>query len=223
MSNAPTTVLFDLDGTLCRYDRGSDEVLAATFEQLGLDRPFEMAEFHERYVEFLPDAADAEDLYERCFTALACDAGFEPDLGREITSTFLAERDVTAVDPCQGATDVVAALRDDCSLGLVTNGHPDLQRRKLAAIGLEDAFETEVFAGYDTPAKPSPEPFTRALAALDASPESAVYVGNSPTHDVVGARKAGLAAALVTNGRDVGDHEPDYAFASLHDILEDPW
>ncbi|MFB6219748.1 MAG: HAD family hydrolase, partial [Halobacteriaceae archaeon] len=115
------------------------------------------------------------------------------------------------------------ALARDHQLGLVTNGTPDLQRARLDATGIADAFDTVVYAGFETAAKPDTEPFETALSALDATPERAVHVGNSLSSDVAGACRAGLRAAWVPATGDDPDPEPDDALASLDALLDPPW
>lgn len=223
MATFPDVILFDLDGTLCEYERPSDTVLAATFEQLGVDPLFDMQAFHGRYTEFLREAETGEELYEQCFTALATDAGYDVEFGHQLTATFLRERDVTAVVPCHGAHEVIQALDGRTLTGLVTNGHPDLQRRKLEAIEMDDVFDAEIYAGYDCPAKPAPDAFERILIELDVEPSDAVYVGNSPTHDVAGAHNAGLRSVLITNGKAVGSERPTVRCSSLIELLTIEW
>ncbi len=108
----------------------------------------------------------------------------------------------------------------------MTNGDPRMQRTKLSAVGLADAFEAVVFAGFDGPAKPAPDPFERALEALAATPERAVHVGNSLATDVAGARAAGVAAAWVPAdpaAQSPPDPAPTYVLDSLADLTEPPW
>lgn len=222
MDTRPSTVLFDLDGTLCTYPRPGSAVLSAAFDRLGIEPRFEMADFHERYVTVLPDSADGFDLYERTFRALLAETGGDPSLAPALTRAFFDERDPGDLEPIEGARTAVSALSREFRLGLVTNGHPELQRRKLRAIGLSEAFETVVFAGYETDPKPDPDPFYRALSAIGTPPEEAVYVGNHPSIDVAGARAAGLRAAWLADDRRP-EPRPDYVLESLHDLLEPPW
>ena len=220
---APDAVLFDLDGTLCSYERPSSVVLEIAFERLGVEPCFEMADFHARYVEFLADSADGYELYERCFVALARDAGRDAAFGRDLTRAFHDERAPDELRALPGARAALDALAGAYRLGLVTNGHPDLQHQKLRTLGVADAFETIVFAGYETAAKPDPEPFRRALRALDTTPDRAVYVGNSPSIDVAGAQAAGLRAVwLATDGVRPRPH-PEYVVESLDELREPPW
>ena len=49
--------------------------------------------------------------------------------------------------------------------------------------------------------KPDRRPFDRLAAALGCGPERILYVGNSRGYDVLGAKRAGMQAALVTGFR----------------------
>lgn len=93
------------------------------------------------------------------------------------------------------ALAVLGALRDaGHRLGLVTNGPPDLQRRKVEATGIDGWFGTIVISGAAGAGKPDPAVLHRALAALGGEPSDAVMVGDNPRTDVAAAVAAGVAA-----------------------------
>jgi len=217
-------VLFDLDDTLCTYRRGGAELLSVAFERVGVEPLFTVEQYHERYPEFVDETEGIRDLRRACFVALAEDAGHDPEVGRAVEAAFADERDHGNVDPVPGARDAVDHLAADHRLGLVTNGSPEMQRQKLAGIGLADRFETVVYAGYDAPGKPAPEPFHAALDDLGVAPERAVHVGNSLRSDVAGAHAAGVESAWLA-GDDAAnpDPTPDHRLASLRDLLDPPW
>lgn len=219
-------VLFDLDDTLCAYRRSPDEVLSASFPRAGVDPFFGVADYYDRYDGYLAASSGIDDLRRRCFGDLAVEAGLDREAGVAVAEAYARERDQRDVVVLDGAREALADLDDDYRLGLVTNGDPGMQREKLSAIGLADAFDAAVFAGFDAPAKPAPEPFERALEALAATPDRAVHVGNSLATDVAGARAAGVAAAWVPDGTDVPpdpDPAPEYTLASLSDLATPPW
>lgn len=218
------TVLFDLDDTLIEYERGASEVLEIAFERADVDPLFDAAEYYVRYDEFLHDSASVADLRENCFAALAAEAGHDPALGRRVAAEFTAERDQSRVRFLPGAREALDALAAEYALGIVTNGAPEMQREKMDALGIRERVGTVVYAGYDTPAKPDPEPFRRVLDLLDSTPETAVHVGNSLTTDVPGARAAGVRSAWVPADPDlVPDPAPDYAFESVAALASSPW
>ncbi|WP_255167569.1 HAD family hydrolase [Natrononativus amylolyticus] len=228
MTDAIETVLFDLDGTLCEYRQDAAAVLESAFERAGVSPTFTASDYHARYGDYLEASTDVHDLRVRCFGDLAADAGHDREIGRRVAEAFAEVRDQRAVDLMPGAREVVAAVGADdrYRLGLVTNGDPGMQRQKLAAAGFDDAFETVVYAGYDTAAKPDAEPFEVALEALESAPSSAVYVGNSLSSDVAGARAAGVRSVWVPDDGTVPDRpepKPDYVLESLSEFETLPW
>jgi putative hydrolase of the HAD superfamily len=86
------------------------------------------------------------------------------------------------------------ALRAGWRLGVVTNGFPGVQRRKVAALGLEPLVDTVVYA-YEHGSglgKPDPEPFLVAADRLGVAPARCVFVGDDACRDVGGARAVGM-------------------------------
>jgi putative hydrolase of the HAD superfamily len=68
---------------------------------------------------------------------------------------------------------------------------------KLRRTGLGSHFDAVVTSGEVGAAKPAVEIFEAALAAVRATPERALMVGDDWRRDVTGARQAGIAAVLV--------------------------
>jgi putative hydrolase of the HAD superfamily len=222
---AVTAVLFDIDDTLCVYRRRGPELLSLAFDAVGVEPYFTAAEYYDRYPEFADGTDSVAELRRTCFAAISEERGRDPALGRAVADAYATERDHANVDFLPGAREALAALADRYRLGIVTNGAPEMQAQKLAALGLADRFETVVHAGYDAPAKPAPEPFERALAALGVSADRTIHVGDGLETDVAGAKAAGLTAAWLSDGTDPAqDHpDPDYVFGSMHALAERPW
>ncbi len=84
-------------------------------------------------------------------------------------------------------------------LGLVTDGMGAVQRRKIAALGLEARVDVVVCTdelGSDA-GKPSTLPFRVALDLLGVEPDRAAYVGNDLRKDFLGPRALGMASVEV--------------------------
>lgn len=226
MAELVDTVLFDIDDTICEYRRSGAELLALAFDRQGVEPFFDVNEYYNRYDTLIETTDSVEMLRAECFAAIAEEHGRDPELGRAIASTYATERNHRNVRPLPGSREAITSLSRDYRLGIVTNGPPDTQAKKLDEIGVADAFEVVIHAGYDAPAKPDPEPFYRALSALDTTPESAVHVGNSLPSDVAGAQAAGLKAVWLSDGTNLRaepDHVPEYTLDSLSDLNERPW
>lgn len=77
-------------------------------------------------------------------------------------------------------------------LGLISNGWGRQQREKLEIDGLHKKFEIIVISSEVGMAKPDPQIFRMACAALGVSPAEAIYVGDLYDLDVQGPLQAGL-------------------------------
>lgn len=63
--------------------------------------------------------------------------------------------------------------------------------------GVAHLIDGDVYSSEIAWAKPHPEAFRHAAAAVDAAPESCVYVGDRPFEDVHGSQQVGMRAILV--------------------------
>jgi putative hydrolase of the HAD superfamily len=200
--------------------------LPIAFEVAEVEPFFDAETYYDRYEEFTDDSDDLHGFRERCFATLAEERGRDPEEGKAVARAYADERDHTDVTVCSGASRTLTSLHDEYRMGVVTNGGPNVQGIKLSVTGFGNYFDTIVFAGYDTPAKPGPEPFEQAIDDLNAPPSRALHVGDSLELDVAGAKKAGLQTAWITsrnvNQTDI-DPRPDFVFESLEGLREEPW
>ncbi|MEU9124245.1 HAD family hydrolase [Streptomyces sp. NPDC048506] len=77
---------------------------------------------------------------------------------------------------------------------VLSNSGTASQERKLGALRIRGYFEAVLCADELGHAKPAPEAFAAACAALELPPEEVVYVGDRLDIDALGARDAGLSA-----------------------------
>lgn len=216
-------ITLDLDGTVLRYERSPGTVLEAAFERIGVEEPFSVREYYARYDEFAENCESMEELRSECFATLAAENGYPRRLGREVAAAFDDERDQSNVELLPGAARALDELDREYRLGVVTNGTRDAQRAKIDAVGLRRWVDAVVVAGARTPPKPDPRPFARALRALDATPATAVHVGDSLETDVAGAATAGLDSVWVSDDTDTRGHEPTYRVESIATLRTPPW
>lgn len=218
------TILFDLDGTLCEYQRTAAEVVDIAFEKTGVDPFFTTADWRT-----IMSTIDETDTYAefrvQCFEALADKHGCDAELACTVAAAYIAEREHAAVRFLPGAEAALETLATEYQLGLVTNGWPETQRPKLEHLAITDMFDTIVFAGVDTPSKPDPAPFHHALDRLGATPQQAVHIGNSLETDIAGAQAVGIRTVWLRGNEslDPEPHEPDYTLTSLQDLRSPPW
>lgn len=103
------------------------------------------------------------------------------------------------LEPFPAVRGLLARLRPNYLLGVVSDGFHEVQARKLNALGLSDAFDTIVlsdFMGREA-WKPSLRPFEAVLARLGVLAERALYVADNPDKDFLGPRRLGMATVRV--------------------------
>lgn len=225
MTGSVEAVLFDLDDTLCTYERSADDILELAFERVGVEPFFDGAEYVDRLGEFADAGDDIRDTRRAAFGRFAAEADHGEAVGEEIADIYTDERDQSNVRFLDGAERALDALADAYRIGMVTNGDPWMQSQKLDGLGIEERFEVVVHGGHDAPYKPDPEPFHLALDELGVDADRTVHVGNSHASDVTGAHAAGLRSVWLADGDDPAalDPEPHHVVESLGQVADEPW
>lgn len=115
---------------------------------------------------------------------------------------------------------VLESLKLHYKLGLLTNGAPDLQRRKIAESGLDKYFDAVVVSGEFGVGKPDPSVFEWMLSLLRVKPEHALMIGDSLKKDIDGACAVGLKTAWLNRmGKELDrTNIPDYVIDNLYDL-----
>lgn len=81
--------------------------------------------------------------------------------------------------------------------GLITDGNAQVQYNKIRALGLDRRLDV-VLASYDLGLrKPDPGVYVYCLEKLGCGPEEAVYIGDNPLKDFIGARKLGMKTVRI--------------------------
>jgi putative hydrolase of the HAD superfamily len=144
----------------------------------------------------------------------------DPALAAELAETFpRLRRRKHFVYP-----DTVPTLKQFAgtySLGLLSNGAPDLQRTKLEGSGLSSYFEQVLISGEVGFGKPDPRFFGMLLNRLGSTPEKALMIGDRLETDVQGAQGSGLRAVWLNRSGQAGDSRivPDWEIASLDALI----
>jgi putative hydrolase of the HAD superfamily len=131
-----------------------------------------------------------------------------------------ARRFGDAAVPFPDAIELLRALSQrGVKSGVVTNGGSDMQRRKIAALGLQPLIGSIVISSEVALRKPDAAIFALALEQLGCTPEHSWFVGDHPDIDVRGAEAAGLRAFWVKTGAILADDVPGTHLTSLVDLL----
>lgn len=120
------------------------------------------------------------------------------------------------------ALDVLQKLRGKHKLGAVSNfAIPECAWRLLDKFNLRKFFDVVLVSAEVNRRKPSPEIFERALKALGVDASDAVFVGDTPSVDVRGAKNVGMKAVLVQRRpmEGVVKVKSDIVIGSLKELL----
>lgn len=127
------------------------------------------------------------------------------------------------VHAAPGAAETLAALRaQGLRVGLVSNTiwPGELHLEDLAEAGLLQHLEHTIFSGDLGIWKPNRAIFEHALHALGVAPHEAVFVGDNPREDILGAQAVGMRGVLVASREFApGNVEPDAIIHKLPELL----
>ncbi len=101
--------------------------------------------------------------------------------------------------PFEGMVDT---LREAKNKGIVLGALSDFPLgRKLEVLGVDNLVSYKASTEDCGFLKPNPAPFLVMLKALNLKPEEAIYLGDSYSKDVVGAKSVGMYTLLITKKR----------------------
>lgn len=207
-------VVLDLDDTLflqSEWLAGAWQAVAAAAQGLGGDA----GSLHAALVSIGAKGSDKGTIIDR---ALLCSGQAHLPVAPLVTA-FQSWRPVT-LTPDPAVTRLVE-LRGLGPVGLLTDGDPGIQRGKLAALGLTDAFDAVVVTdelGGRAARKPAPDGFRALLRAMGADSGRSLMIGDRPDKDVAGASNVGMRAVRVRTG-EYADHA-DSAWHSVSTLDE---
>ena len=208
-------VLFDLDDTLFGQSdwlAGAWEAVATAAATMGVAP----APFLGALTAVAAEGSDRGGIIDRALDAVGA-AAVAP---APLVAVFRSHRPAR-LDPYPGVFAVLASLRQRVPIGCVTDGDPAIQRGKLAALGLTDAFDVVVLSdelGREH-RKPDPLPFRRAVTALGVDPARTVHVGDRPAKDVVGALAAGCVPVRVRTGEYADQPDDPAPWRAVADVV----
>jgi putative hydrolase of the HAD superfamily len=212
-------VTFDLDDTLYPQSAhlgGAWRALAVAAGSAGVPDD-DARRLHDALLLVAAEGSDKGRIVDRALAHVGLPAGLAPSLVRAFRAYAPAH-----LDPYPGARDALDRLRRLLPIGCITDGDPAIQRAKLAALGLADAFDVVVLSdelGREH-RKPDPLPFRTALTALEVDPGAAVHVGDRYTKDVAGATAVGMRAVRVRTGEYAETPDPPDAVRPWFDCAD---
>jgi putative hydrolase of the HAD superfamily len=204
-------IFFDLDGTLTDVRNREVEVIAlpsAWRETFGTQAPLEPIPLQQA----LNDAYQSgfaygtsgyaelahlstRDLSRRLLSSLLDRFGVSDQSPLDRCLDLWAEAQRAALVTAPGAIEALETLRAaGLTLGVITNGPSSVQREKLALLALEPYFDCIVVDSELGYPKPDRRIFEHATASVGLTAAEMLFVGDTPSADIGGARGAGWTA-----------------------------
>ncbi|HEY3265341.1 MAG TPA: HAD hydrolase-like protein [Armatimonadota bacterium] len=215
-----SAVGFDLDNTLYPQDQHLCSFFRVASAWLARERGLDAAQIEQA---FLDTCKRRTSYYPRLFDEALDRFGLAtPDRIGALVARYHAHRADLSLYP--GVGNMLARLRKERRLFMVTDGNARMQRNKVHELGLEGAFDAIVFThehGREWH-KPSALPMAWAAEAVHAPPSECVYVGDNPHCDAAGARQIGMSTIRVLTGP-LAAHcpEPGQEFdVTVEDVLQ---
>lgn len=116
----------------------------------------------------------------------------------EMVALIRAHEPRIALSPVVSA--MVTQLRRHVRVGVLTNGIPDVQRRKVSALGVDSLVDVVTYAAEHGGGKPNALAFEAVADRLGVEPRHAMFVGDDPVADIAGARALGMRTVRVNTG-----------------------
>jgi len=192
MSAAARAILFDFGGTLDADGVPWKERFFCLFGEEGISvsrERFEPAFYAacDCLEGAIGEDAGFRELVGRVASGLAERLGEDPERLRRVGDRFAED----ALARLSESAALLSRLSERYRLGIVSNFYGNLGS-VCREVGLEPSIGVAIDSTVVGCKKPDPRIFRAALDALGAAPEEAVFVGDSPTRDMAGARALGM-------------------------------
>lgn len=225
-------VFFDVDDTMYDHLSPLRSALVSLLD-LPAEFPFERAYYLFRYYSDLlsdreglsavPDKTKLEQMRRRRFVLSLAELGLDisEDQAGELQLAYL--RGQFEIRPFEGAVELIHQLNADGYLtGLITNGPPEHQMNKIAAMGLDRLFPANriFISGGIGYSKPDKRLFTYVNEQTGTLACNSYYIGDSWRNDVAGSLDAGWTSIWFNHreSQPESDHKPHHIVATYEEI-----
>lgn len=121
----------------------------------------------------------------------------------------------------EGAEQAFERIRNEFPVGLITNGFAETQWLKIKQFNFEELVSQIVISEEVGVMKPHPKIFDYSTELVDADRSEILYVGDSLTSDVIGAKKAGWKVAWFTaSPTSEGKELADLVFDDFDELVD---
>ncbi len=209
-------VICDMDNTLFDFMAAKREACRRVVDYLGTGDPEAL------YLQFLNGTHGFED-HKNIRDYLEGLGAYQPGTF-EVCCRIYEDVKLDLIEPYPGVEETLRCLQNaGIGLAIATDAESVQANRRLTRTGLIDFFEVVVTPDVSGRRKPEPDSLLYALRQLEAAPEEAMMVGDSPGRDMAPGRHLGMVTAFAAYGdwRQGGVVEiaADIILAEFSDIL----
>tara|TARA_B110000977_G_C11041941_1_gene479187 strand:- start:246 stop:935 length:690 start_codon:yes stop_codon:yes gene_type:complete len=221
-------IFFDLDHTLWDFNKNSHETLSELYQDLKLFNYLpSFADFYTKYIEvndglwslYRENKISKEDLrtvrFDHTFKFFGLD---EPALTFALGNEYVSRGPYKSnlFDACH---EVLASLKSNYKLHIITNGFEEVQAIKMKSANLNQYFDQIITSEKAGETKPHAQIFEYALAAAKAKASESVMIGDNFEVDCVGAEKQGFTSVFFNPHKLKQQKKVSYEIAHLKELL----
>lgn len=207
--NAVKAVAFDIDGTFYPLAETHRRVMRASLFHL----PFALKYNRARQTLRTKDSfLTLEPLTRETNAERMCSLMYEDDESWRVRKFLEKEKKVFTdryyelfknIKPYDGVEDVLSLLKEKGYPMAVLSDFP--VGSKIKALGFDLYFPVQLSSEDIGRYKPCLTPFMVLSEKLGVAPQNILYIGDSPTKDVEGSRRAGMKSVLISQKREKSD------------------
>jgi len=194
-------ILFDLDNTLLDFSgfkRESALAVAKAIREAGV-RESEKALYEKLFAIYEKKGIEYQNTFEDLLSDYNLGASLH-EHAKQAAIIAYTKKKYLLLKPRPKVVTMLSALRKKYKLAVVTDAPREKAWQRLILAGLDHLFGVVVSYDDSGEKKPSKLPFMNALRVLNVLPQEALFVGDMPERDIVGAKRAGLATCFAKYG-----------------------
>ena len=213
------TIFFDLDNTLYDYTNYYSGVLRKISEYLSKKYKLSLEEVYTTGMDLFREKTSRYPKFFNDLLKIFNTPQSEVTICLEMFNNYSEK-----LSPYEDVVPTLEELKNKgYILGIITDGNPKRQKKKIKLLGLEGYFDIVVFTySLDSP-KPSSIPYRYALEKVGVQPSFAYYIGDDPRVDFKGAKEVGMTTIRILRGefRDVPKNKYiDFEIKNIKTLLD---
>lgn len=221
-------IYFDLDDTLLDHKRAEQLALKNVHSQFGIFREIITEDLVRTYGDvnskqwqlYSRNEVSREQLQRNRFEITLKHLDLDVSRYEEIGSYYLQQYR-NHWDWIEGAKSVFEKICRNHSVGILTNGFAETQRRKFEEFGFYETVRHLVISEDVGWLKPDPRIFEHATSITGFEPHEILYIGDSYSSDIAGGSEFGWNTAWYTaDNNKEKNGKADFVFSDFKELLE---